>query len=78
MSLEQEDKLGSVWHEIRAWSAQARLALALRILHSLEQEQALRPQQSPTNLIGVWKTDPVLSDLEIERILEEEKMKKYG
>lgn len=78
MSLEQENKLGSVWHEIRTWPTQARLELALRILHSLEQEQACRSQQSPANLIGVWKTDRTLSDTEIEQLLAEERMKKYG
>jgi hypothetical protein len=78
MSTEQVDKLGRVWHEVRTWSAQARLALASRILQSLEQEQASLPRQSPTDLIGVWKTDQPLSDKEIEHLLEEEKMKKFG
>ena len=77
MSTEQEDKLAKVWHEVRTWSMQARVALASRILQSLEQEQTGLPRQSPTDLIGVWKTEPPPSDTEVEQLLEEEKMKKY-
>jgi hypothetical protein len=77
MKAEQEDKLRHVWDEVRTWSAQARLALVSRIVQSLEQEQASLPQQSPTDLIGVWKTDQPLSDQDVERLLEAEKMKKY-
>ncbi len=78
MNMEQEEKLGSVWHEVRTWPAQARLALVMRIVQSLEQEQASPPPQSPADLIGVWKTDQPLSDQDIEQLLEAEKMKKYG
>ena len=78
MNAEPEDKLGRVWHEVRTWSTQARLALVLRIVQSLEQEQAAMPQQSPADLIGVWKTEQPLSDQDVERLLEAEKMKKYG
>jgi hypothetical protein len=63
---------------VRAWSTQARLALVLRIVQSLEQEQASMPQQSPTDLIGVWKADQPLSDQDVEQLLEAEKMKKFG
>ena len=78
MSTEQEDKLGSVWREVRTWSTQARLALVLRIVQSLEQEQATLAPQSPTDLIGVWKRDQPLSDQDIAQLLEAEKLKKYG
>lgn len=36
------------------------------------------PEKTPADLIGVWKADPVPSDQEVERILEEERMRKYG
>jgi hypothetical protein len=78
MNAEQEDKLGRVWHEVRTWSTQARLALVLRLVQSLEQEQASLPQQSPTDLIGVWKTDQPLSDQDVAQLLQAEKMKKFG
>jgi hypothetical protein len=62
---------------VRAWSTQARLALVLLIVQSLEQEQASMPQQSPTDLIGVWKTDQLLSDQDVAQLLEAEKMKEF-
>jgi len=39
---------------------------------SKEQKQAL------LGLIGIWKTDHPPSDEEVERIIEEARMKKYG
>jgi hypothetical protein len=39
---------------------------------SKERQEALR------QLIGIWKTEHPPSDEEVERILEEERMKKYG
>lgn len=73
-----QDKLSSVWHEVRTWPARTRLALALRILHSLEQEWAPPQRLSPADMIGVWKIKQRPSDAEIQGILEEEKMKKHG
>ena len=78
MSTEQLPKIGEVWREVRQWPTQARLSLASRIIQSLEREQAEPVQRPAAALIGVWKTDQPPSDEEVERILEEEKMRKYG
>ena len=37
-----------------------------------ERQQALR------QLIGIWKTEQPPSDEDVERLLEQERMKKYG
>jgi hypothetical protein len=78
MSTEQEDRLLSVWHEVRMWSARARLALASRILKSLEQEQAPTSRYSAAGLIGLWKTDRPPTDEEIDQLVEEERLRKHG
>jgi hypothetical protein len=78
MSTEQEDRLSSVWHEVRTWSARVRLALASRILQSLEQEQAPTSRSSAMDLIGLWRTDRPPTDEEIDRIVEEERLRKHG
>lgn len=76
MSTEQEDRPASVWHEVRTWPARARLALASRILQSLEQEPPSR--SSAVGLIGLWRTDRPPTDEEIDRIVEEERLWKHG
>ncbi|HEY8505964.1 MAG TPA: hypothetical protein VIL46_15370 [Gemmataceae bacterium] len=68
----------AVWREVRTWPAPSRLALASRILQSLEQEQFPGPTASPADLIGAWKSDRPPSDEEVERMLEEERMTKHG
>jgi hypothetical protein len=78
MSTEQEDKLASVWHEVRNWSAPERRALASRILQSLEQDQATASQCPAADLIGFWRTDRPPTDEEIDQIVEEERLRKYG
>jgi uncharacterized protein (DUF433 family) len=66
-------------------------ALAYYFRHQAEMDEYLRQreQEPPTapakerqvelrGLIGVWKTDRPPSDEEVERILEQERLKKYG
>jgi hypothetical protein len=78
MSIEQEEREATIWNEVRAWSARSRLALASRILQSLEQEQAAAASASPIELIGIWKIDRPPTDEEIDRILDEERQSKHG
>lgn len=78
MSPRQAENLKEIWHEVRQWPSEMRLSLAAQILRSLEQEQAAPPQQTPTDLIGSWKTDQPPDDEEIERILDEERLRKHG
>jgi hypothetical protein len=78
MNTEREDRLATVWHEVRSWSAPERLALASRILQSLERDQARESPDSAADLIGLWRTEPTPTDEEIEQIVEEEKLRKHG
>ncbi len=55
-----------------------RLSLAAKILQSLEAEQT-RPKKSLADLVGILETDkPPPTDEDVEQILEEERMRKYG
>ncbi len=78
MTAEQLQKIGEVWREVSGWPAPARLSLASRIIQSLERQQAAPAQSTATDLIGVWKTDQPPRDEDVDRILEEEKMRKLG
>jgi hypothetical protein len=75
--------LTTVWREVCRWPAEQRWALATRLLQSLQQEMepvAISPerQQALLQLIGLWKTDQPPTDEQVEQILEQERMKKYG
>lgn len=43
-----------------------------------EAESRLEHRRNPTSIIGVWKMDPPPTDAEVERILEDELLRKYG
>ena len=60
-----------------------RLALATRLLQSLEQEEkpvvvSKDQQKALQELIGIWKMEQPPNDEQVESILEQERMKKYG
>jgi hypothetical protein len=83
MSFDATQDISSVWQEIRQWPSGQRLALATRILESLERESGttVAPadrQHALKNLIGIWKTENPPSDEQVERIVEEERLRKYG
>ncbi len=78
LSTEEIDRFADVWSEVSGWPPEKRRSLAGRILESLEQPQATEPPATPSDLIGVWKKGQPPSDREVEEILEEEKMRKYG
>lgn len=48
------------------------------IAEMLDDEQAPPRRRIPTSIIGVWKMDPPPTDAEVERILEDELVRKYG
>lgn len=82
MGVDTVQDLSSVWQAVRLWPPQQRLALATRILQSLQQEAEAvsvpkERQEALNKLIGIWKTDHPPSDEEVERVVEEERLKKY-
>jgi hypothetical protein len=75
--------LTTIWREVSGWPPEQRLALATRLLQSLQKEE--RPgavfrerQEALQQLIGIWKTEQPPGDEEVDRILEQERMRKYG
>ena len=72
-----------IWRELSSWSPEQRLALATRLLQSLDQEErpvavSREQREALQALIGIWKTKQPPNDEQVTRILEEERMKKYG
>ena len=81
----ETNQIADVVRLVQDWPASLRVALARRILETLEsppveQPPAARPR-GPTaaEIAAMFKTDkPAPTDEEVQRILEEELMKKYG
>ena len=70
-----------VWNRVRTWDPKMRIDLARRILETLASSQILPPPQTMSldKVIGIAKTDALPpTDEECKKILEEERMKKYG
>jgi hypothetical protein len=75
--------LTTIWREVSSWPPEQRLALATRLLQSLQPGEgpwavSNERQQALRQLIGIWKTEQPPDDEEVEQILEQERMKKYG
>jgi hypothetical protein len=77
------DNVTTIWREVSSWPPEQRLALATRLLQSLQQQErpvavSKEQQEALRQLIGIWKTEQPPSDEQVERILEQERMIKYG
>ena len=79
-----ENGVGVIWEQVKAWPSADRIALASRILQSLEREvprpaAAAVARKMPPDIRGALVTDkPPPTDEEVERILEEERLRKFG
>jgi hypothetical protein len=81
MSIVEKDQINEVLDRVSTWSTAGRIALARRILESLEAQPLSEPPRTRSlkDLVGLLKTDaPPPTDEECRKILEEELMKKYG
>ena len=66
---------------VRTWEPEVRIDLARRILETVVPEQILPPPQTMTleEIQAIMKTDKrPPTDEECQKILEEERLKKYG
>jgi hypothetical protein len=75
--------LKTIWREVSSWPPEQRLALATRLLQSLQQEEnpvavSKERQEALQQLIGIRRTEQPPNDEQVDRILEQERMKKYG
>jgi len=78
MSIVRDDGIHEIWEAVRLWPPPMRLSLASKILQSLEAEQE-GPKKSLRDIVGILATDrPPPTDEEVQRILDEERMVKYG
>jgi len=70
-----------VWNRVRTWDPEMRIDLARRILETVVPSQIQPPLQTMSldEVRGIAKTDaPPPTDEDCQKILEEERMKKYG
>jgi len=66
---------------VRRWPAERRFALVQDVLNTLKSEATATPQKSNTleRALGLLATDrPAPSDAEIEKMLDERRMERYG
>jgi hypothetical protein len=82
MSVAEANELSDVLDRVRTWPPALRITLARRILETMELSPNVEepPQRIPLDQIfGLLKTDaPPPTDEECARIIEEERMRKYG
>lgn len=73
------DPVAEAWEKVSSWPAPWRLTLATRLLNSLD-VSPLRHMSTgtPSDLVGAWKVPQPPSDGDVERILDEERQRKYG
>jgi hypothetical protein len=82
MSAIEPGRIEGVLDQVKGWPSTERLRLARMILESIEHAPAVEepPRRIPLEQVfGLLKTDaPPPTDEECARIIEEERMRKYG
>ena len=82
MTTVEANELSDVLDRVKVWPPALRIALARRILETVELATAVEvpPRRIPLEpIFGLLKTDaPPPSDEECARIVDEERMRKYG
>ena len=79
MSTTEIDEIGEVLNKVRTWSTEQRLALTQEILQTLSRDLG-GPSSHKTlkDLLGLLKSENrPPSDAECEKIVEEERFRKY-
>jgi hypothetical protein len=81
MTTAESSEMVDVLNRVKDWPPDMRMALARRLLDTAERPAILEPPRtlSLDQVIGILKTDaPAPTDDECDRIIEEERMRKYG
>ena len=81
MTTAESSEMVDVLNRVKDWPLDMRMALAQRILETAQRPMILEPPRTLSlhQVIGILKTDaPPPTDEECERIIEEERMRKYG
>jgi hypothetical protein len=80
MSTTEIDEIGEVLNKVRTWSTEQRLALTQEILQTLSRDLGVPSSSHKTlkDLLGLLKSENrPPSDAECEKIVEEERFRKY-
>ncbi len=73
------DPVTEAWEKVSSWPAPWRLSLATRLLNSLDGSTlSPAPGATPGDLVGAWKVPEPPSDADVERILDEERQRKWS
>jgi hypothetical protein len=82
MSVAEADEIGEILDRIKGFSVTSRIRLARQILETVDEKPAIKPpprRRPLSDLVGLLKTDsPPPTDEEVEQIIEDERMRKYG
>jgi hypothetical protein len=85
MTAGETNQIADVVRRVQDWPAPLRVALARRILETLESPAVDQPPPqlprgpSAAEIAALFKTDkPAPTDEEVQRILEDELLRKYG
>lgn len=82
MSIGEANELAEILDRVKAWSMTSRIALARRILETVVPGPDMEepPKRIPLKeIFGMLRTDaPPPTDEECRRIIEDERMRKYG
>lgn len=77
-------RISEVWREVEAWPVRTRLTLASRILESVERtldapdKPSEERRKALQSLIGIWTSPNPPSDQDVQQIVEEERLKRFG
>ena len=78
----EANEVADILSRIKTWSVPSRITLARHILESVERGPVIEPpprKRPVSHLIGLLKADAASpTDEEVERIIEEERLRKYG
>jgi hypothetical protein len=81
MSTSEFPDISDVLERVRTWTPGMRIMLARKVLETLESPAISEPPRSMLldDVIGLLHTDkPAPNDEECERIVEQERVRKYG
>ena len=81
LSTTNDNELSDILDRVKTWTPALRMDLARRVLETLEPPGISIPprQMSLEEVVGLIKTDqPAPSDAECEKIIGEERLRKYG
>lgn len=75
--------LTSIWQQVSTWPTEDRRVLAARLLESVAADEASSPgavtrRTALQGLIGIWKTTEPPNDEQVDQIIEDERLRKYG